>query len=101
MQQEIIDVSTAMDNRDIKIRATLDELLKKKGYDSFTDLKNKVLAQLSEKERKKYEQLEKEAKESGKEFETAFGALLLVIGIATTVGGGMSSLSLAHTNINH
>jgi hypothetical protein len=53
MQRFITDISTQMDKKDARIRPTMDKLMKEHGLNTFSELRDKVLAQLDEENKKK------------------------------------------------
>jgi hypothetical protein len=49
-----MEIITKMDEEDVCIRPTMDNLMKKYGLKSFSELKDKVLDQLDEKTKKQF-----------------------------------------------
>jgi hypothetical protein len=54
MQRFVTDISIQMDKKDARIRPTMDKLMEEHGLNTFSELRDKALAQLDEETKEKF-----------------------------------------------
>ncbi|KAH8797304.1 hypothetical protein DL96DRAFT_1788065 [Flagelloscypha sp. PMI_526] len=90
MQTDIKHSGDQMDERDKRIRPTIDAMLKEKGYDNIEDLIEKSTAQMTPEEKKQFEALIAAAKASKAGFDwTYFAAGILMVPEGAVLTGKM------------